>query len=285
MTCQKLLEMFEPPGNKIAAIHELLDRVEYIQAYLPVRRYAMHVYLKEKIGNPELFTGRKRELAFYLTWIEHIKRESSQSSAILSRRKTGKTALLQRLYNLTFEKNMGVIPFYYEVREGKQWVVDFCRDFYLTFLYQYIAFHSRKPEYVALSRTPDKDFDGVIRHARQEGLNHLLGSLQRVGRLVEEKNTGLLWDAVRETPMTLAAQQNELIVQIIDEFQYLNSEICRDEAATQVIEDLASGYMRTAEYKNAPLLVSGSWVGWLSHLLNRMTGRFKLNFLDSLPED
>ncbi len=56
----------------------------------------MRTYLEEKIGNPELFTGRKRELEFYLKWIEQIPRKSSQSSAILSRRKTGKTALLQR---------------------------------------------------------------------------------------------------------------------------------------------------------------------------------------------
>ena len=106
----------------------------------------MHIYLKEKIGNPELFTGRKRELTFYLNWIERIKQESSLSSAILSRRKTGKTALLQRLYNLTFEKNMGVIPFYYEVKEGKQWAVDFCQDFFLTFILQYIAYKTSVSE-------------------------------------------------------------------------------------------------------------------------------------------
>ncbi|MCP4402862.1 MAG: hypothetical protein GY801_36870, partial [bacterium] len=245
----------------------------------------MRISLKEKIGNPELFTGRKRELDFYLKWISHITRESSQSSAILSRRKTGKTALLQRLYNITFEKNMGVIPFYYEVKEGKQWVVEFCRDFYLTFMYQYIAFRSRKPEYVEFSRKPDKTFAEAMQFAHQEGLGYLLNSLQGVAQLYEQKNVDLLWDAARETPFTLAALRKESIVQIIDEFQYLNSEICRDEPATQVIEDLASGYMRTAEYKNAPLLVSGSWVGWLYAMLNKMTGRFQMDFLEPLPED
>ncbi len=245
----------------------------------------MQTYLEEKIGNPELFTGRKRELAFYLHWIERIQQKSSMSSAILSRRKTGKTALLQRLYNVTFEKNMGVIPFYYEIPEGKQWVVEFCRDFYLTFLYQYVAFRTRNPQYVEVSRKPDKNFIDAMQVVRQEGLEYLADSVQGIARLVEEKSTGLLWHAVRETPGTLAAQRKESIVQIIDEFQYLNSEICRDEAATQVIEDLASGYMRTAEYKNAPLLVSGSWVGWLFNLLNRMTGRFKIDFLEHLPID
>jgi len=96
----------------------------------------MNIYLKEKIGNPDLFTGRKRELAFFLKWIEGIKKEISMSTAILSRRKTGKTALLQRLYNLSFEQNDGVIPFYYEVRESPVWMGDFCLDFFLTFIYQ-----------------------------------------------------------------------------------------------------------------------------------------------------
>ena len=245
----------------------------------------MRIYLKEKIGNPELFTGRKRELTFYLTWIERITRESSQSSAILSRRKTGKTALLQRLYNLTFEKDMGVIPFYYEVPEGKQWVVEFCQDFYLTFVYQYIAYTTRTPEYVELSRQAEKNFVTVMDIARQESLEYLLDSLKGIAALVEKRQAGLLWHAVREAPWILAARQGESIVQIIDEFQYLNSEMYWDEAKTNLADDLASGYMRTAEYKNAPLLVSGSWVGWLSQLLNRMTGRFQLDFLEPLPED
>ena len=98
----------------------------------------MKVYLEEKIGNPELFTGRKQEMRYLLEWIHHIHRKSSKSTAILSRRKTGKTAILQRLYNLTFEQNAGVIPFYYEIAEGKKWAYEFSQDFYLTFIYQYI---------------------------------------------------------------------------------------------------------------------------------------------------
>lgn len=78
----------------------------------------MKIYLKEKIGNPDLFTERQRELDLFSKWINNIKKEISKSTAILSRRKTGKIALMQRLYNLTFEKNDGVIPFYFEVKEG-----------------------------------------------------------------------------------------------------------------------------------------------------------------------
>ena len=243
----------------------------------------MRTYLKEKIGNPELFTGRKRELTFYLHWIKRIKQESSQSSAILSRRKTGKTALLQRLYNLTFEKNMGVIPFYYEVKEVDQWAVDFCQNFFLTFLFQYIAFTTRNGEYIHLSQQERTTFTLAADIARQEGLDYLLDEIEGIAQLVDKAREGLLWDAVRDMPRTLAARRNEFIVQIIDEFQYLNSMIYWDAAKTNLAGNFASAYMSTAEYKNAPLLVSGSWVGWLSRLLNRMTGRFKIGFLDPLP--
>ncbi len=135
----------------------------------------MNIYLKEKIGNPDLFTGRKKELSFFLKWIEGTKKEISMSTAALSRRKTGKTALLQRLYNLTFEKNDGVIPFYYDVKEGKQWAVNFCNDFYLTFILQYIAFKSRNAHYLNLDAEQRERFATVIEIARQEGLEHLIG--------------------------------------------------------------------------------------------------------------
>ncbi len=61
----------------------------------------MEYGLDEKIGEPELFTGRKKELAFFLNWIGGTKRKLSKSTALLSRRKTGKSALMQRLYNIS----------------------------------------------------------------------------------------------------------------------------------------------------------------------------------------
>ncbi|UCH92722.1 MAG: hypothetical protein JSV88_20835, partial [Candidatus Aminicenantes bacterium] len=103
----------------------------------------MDYALKERIGKPELFTGRKEELTYFLKWINDIKEEKSQSTALLARRKMGKTAVMERLFNITFFKNDKVIPFYYEVKETKMWVVDFCVQFFLSFIYQYIAFKTR----------------------------------------------------------------------------------------------------------------------------------------------
>ena len=89
----------------------------------------MDYALEERIGNPDLFTGRKAELDYFLKWISDIKERKSQSTAVLARRKMGKTALMERLFNITFFKNDGVIPFYYEIKENDIWIVDFCQDF------------------------------------------------------------------------------------------------------------------------------------------------------------
>ncbi|MCU0288073.1 MAG: hypothetical protein MUF15_16970 [Acidobacteria bacterium] len=92
----------------------------------------MEYALKERIGKPELFTGRNKEMTYFLKWIDNIKSEKSQSTAI----KMGKTAIMQRLFNIIYYKNDNIIPFYYEIKESKMWIVDFCKDFFLTFIYQ-----------------------------------------------------------------------------------------------------------------------------------------------------
>jgi AAA+ ATPase superfamily predicted ATPase len=133
----------------------------------------MDYALIERIGKPDLFVGRKKELDFFLQWIDDIKEEKSQSTAILARRKMGKTALMERLFNITFFKNDGVIPFYYEIKEIKMWVGDFCVDFFLTLIHQYIAFKTRKTEY--LNPEEKNNFEKVKKIAEGEGLKYLTG--------------------------------------------------------------------------------------------------------------
>lgn len=244
----------------------------------------MQVYLTEKIGDPDLFTGRRKELAFFLKWVEGVKRQHSKSMVLLSRRKTGKTALLQRLYNLIFHQNDGVVPFYYEIRESKQWALSFCCEFFLTFVFQYMAFKTRKVEYLAYSG--GNVFAQADDAARREGLDYLCGWIDSVARLAEQEDIDLLWNTVVDAPRKIAASRNERVVQILDEFQYLNSEIYRDKETTVVMDDFAGRYMSTAEYRIAPLLISGSWVGWLRHfLMTMLPSRFQQIPLENLSQD
>jgi hypothetical protein len=239
---------------------------------------------EERIGNPDLFTGRREELAYFLKWIKDIKEKKSMSTALLARRKMGKTAIMERLFNITFYKNDGVIPFYYEIKEVKKWIGDFCVDFFLTFIYQYIAFKSRNVDYLGLVKP--NNLQEAKQAAEKEGLNYLSGLINGVEYLFNHEHVDLLWDKVRQAPQTVAFSKKEFIVQMIDEFQFLNTMIYRDKAMNILADTLAGGYLSTAESKIAPLLVSGSWVGWLMKELSSMLpSRFRNKFLKNMPEN
>jgi len=232
----------------------------------------MQYFLKEKIGNSELYTGRKREMVDILKWIEKIKPELSMSMAILSRRKTGKTSFLQRLYNIIFHKNDGVIPFYYEIIESDQYIIEFSKQFFLTFIYQYIAFKTRKIKYLNYSI---QDYSLAIQSAKNEGQNHLIPFITDIRLAEKNESHGIIWDIARDAPRKICLVHDERVVQMIDEFQYLNRKIYLDKTKTHLIKDLAASYLHTAEYKNAPLLIAGSWIGWLMSDVNSMLpGRF-----------
>jgi hypothetical protein len=239
---------------------------------------------EERIGDPDLFTGRKEELAYFLKWISDVKERKSMSTALLARRKMGKIAIMERLFNITFYKNDGVIPFYYEIKEVDMWIVDFCVDFFLTFIYQYIAYKTRNTYYLK----PDEknNFTKVKETAIKEGLDYLTGIIDSVEYSVGHGHVDILWGTVREAPVTIAYRQKEFIVQMIDEFQFMNAMIYRDKDMEIPAKNLAGGYLSTAENKIAPLLVSGSWVGWLMDELNYMLpSRFRYKYLKNMPEN
>ena len=78
---------------------------------------AMSYPLQEKIGNPDLLTGREKEFANFDKWIANIPKKLSKSRVILARRKSGKTAFIQRIYSRLWVANGQVIPFYFDIAE------------------------------------------------------------------------------------------------------------------------------------------------------------------------
>ena len=168
----------------------------------------MEIYLKEKIGNPALFTGRKGEMDSLLKWVEKIKPELSKSRAILSRRKTGKSALMQRLYNIVFAQNDQVVPFYFEIKEHNQWIASFAKDFFFTFIRQYFAFKTRKLEYFSYR----SDYDILIKAAKNEGLEHLIDHIEEFRASEKNKSFDRLWGIARETPRIIAQYRDERVL-------------------------------------------------------------------------
>jgi hypothetical protein len=242
----------------------------------------MEMYLEEKIGNPQLFTGRNEELSYLLNWADQIKDKISKSTALLSRRKTGKSCLMQRLYNILFEKNDKVIPFYFEIKETKQWLRDFSRNYFLTFINQYLAFKTRNKSYIKMR----KEFSIALKVAQNENLDEIAGWIHDVGNRYHNDSADNLWDMVIDAPRYIVEDSEDKVLHMIDEFQYINRYIFKDQDCEKRIDDLAGSYLHTCEYKNAPFLVSGSWVGWLmDDLSKQLPGRFRKYPMENLPEN
>jgi hypothetical protein len=246
------------------------------------RIITMEMYLEEKIGHPELFTGRNNELVYLLKWADQIKDKLSKSTALLSRRKTGKSCLMQRIYNILFEKNDKVIPFYFEIKESNQWLRDFSRNYFLTFINQYLAFKTRNKSYIKLR----KEFSHTLKVTQKENFEDIAGWIHDVENRFYNDSAENLWDMVIDAPRYIVEDSEDKVLQMIDEFQFINRYIFSDKERKDRIDNLAGSYLHTCEYKNAPLLVSGSWVGWLMDDLNKqLPGRFIKFPLGNMPEN
>lgn len=108
----------------------------------------MQYPLQEQIGEPELFVGREKEFRNFGRWIDNIPRLLSKSRVILARRKSGKTAFVQRVFNQLWSANGEVIPFYFAMPENKFWYSQLAIEYYHAFASQYISFRERDPALV-----------------------------------------------------------------------------------------------------------------------------------------
>ncbi len=77
--------------------------------------------LTEKIGEPDLLVGRAKEFGLLDKWLGRIPKRLSKSRVILARRKSGKPAIVQRIFNRLWRANGDIIPFYFNIGEKKTW--------------------------------------------------------------------------------------------------------------------------------------------------------------------
>jgi hypothetical protein len=132
----------------------------------------------------------------------------------------------------------------------------------------------------------ESDFEKLKQVSKKEGFPDLTALIESVEHASRHEYVDTLWKIVRNAPKTIAGRQKEFIVQMIDEFQFMNAMIYWDKEKTNLAKNLAGGYLSTAENKIAPLLVSGSWVGWLLNELDTMLpNRFRYEFLENMPEN
>ena len=238
--------------------------------------------LPEQIGNPELFVGRKDEFDFFLgDWYKYLVKNFAQNQAIVSRRKKGKTALLQRLFNILWSAAQEyeddgplVIPFYYSIKDRNTSLNLFAKDFFMAFVNQYLSCKLKNRQ---LLRDPIP-FELLEEKIKDEKIIKQYRMMRYHEKMKEWEG---MWTIASETPASIGIIRNEKIVQIIDEFQNIND--CIIDQDKEVINNLSGTYMQVGEKREAPLIVSGSEVHWLLKIVRSLTGRFQTFNLGNLP--
>ncbi len=235
----------------------------------------MQYPLAEKIGDPELLVGRQKEFHKFGKWLNNIPRRLSKSRAILARRKSGKTAFVQRIFNQLWSDNGAVIPFYFEFGENKIWYPDLAIMYYCAFASQYISFLNRDEKLV---QTPLS-----LEEIREYGLTNAIKPLVRdVDFLLINKEVGgshdIMWETAYSAPHRFAAFFDTRFLVILDEFQNITQYVYPDpNYQTSYIESLAGSFHSISESKIAPMLVTGSYMSWLMMIIGKYLqgGRLK----------
>src|SRR6056297_72734 len=240
--------------------------------------------LPEIIGNTDLFVGRKKEFDFFLgDWYKYLEKNFTMNQAIISRRKKGKTAFLQRFFNILWstclerdEPKTTVIPFYFSIQDTPTQLGAFALDFYTKFLKCYLSYTRQEPEFL----TAELELFQLEKKLKDD---YIKDTYEAIIQNKKEGNWGKMWQLASRIPASVARIEKIKIVQIIDEFQNINGFIYDQHG--KVIDKMSGTYMQVAEMREAPVIVSGSEVHWLLRIVSSLTGRFQVYNLENLPED
>ncbi|TGO03478.1 hypothetical protein PN36_05805 [Candidatus Thiomargarita nelsonii] len=243
----------------------------------------MQYPLSEKIGDPALLVGREYEFNYFDKWLANIPKRLSKSRVIIARRKSGKTAFVQRIFNQLWSENGVVIPFYFEFGENHIWYPDLAIKYYCTFASQYISFLERDSQLANNSLS--------LEEINQYAVTHSMTQMIRDTKFLLQNTVGghdLLWDTACSAPHRYADFFNRRFLVILDEFQYI-THVYRNENFNGKPEgSLPGSYNSLSESKIAPMLVTGSYPNWLLKLMSHHLkgGRLKqVRFSPYLTED
>ncbi|MFN8494853.1 MAG: hypothetical protein U0350_45035 [Caldilineaceae bacterium] len=226
----------------------------------------MQYPLPEKIGPPDLLVGREKEFANFQQWVQGIPRRISKSRVILARRKSGKTSFVQRLFNQIWSANAGVIPFYLDIGDNKWYYPNFATHYYRTFATQYISFHERDEVLVRQPLTLEE----IKAYGLSSGNRVLVADVDSMQKDKEQRLYDSMWYTAYTAPHRMASVYDQRVLVMLDEFQNITQSIYHNEQKEgEPDEDMAGSFHSPSESKYAPMLVTGSYVGWLLKIMGK----------------
>jgi DNA-binding Lrp family transcriptional regulator len=223
----------------------------------------MQYPLSEEIGNPDLFVGRKKELAMLDNWIKLIPKRLGKSKALFSRRKGGKTSLVQRLFNRLWNENGAVIPIFFSLSELYIWLPDFAIKYYCIFASQYISFIERNKSLVDNFMT----FEDIRSYGHDKSIQLFVRDIEALEFYMSKQLYDSMWLLASSAPKRFATYFDLRFLVIIDEFQYMSKYITNDPEKQYPNDSLPGTYHQLAETKMAPMLITGSYANWLNTII------------------
>ncbi|MCP4694611.1 MAG: hypothetical protein GY859_41670, partial [Desulfobacterales bacterium] len=175
-------------------------------------------------------------------------------------------SFVQRIFNRLWSENGPVIPFYLDIPESNIWYPLFAIKYHRAFASQYISFLERDEKLVRKHLS--------LEEIREYGVAKSIKALvSDADSLLKEKEAGfhdLMWETAYSAPHVFASLYNQRILVIIDEFQNITKYVYPDRHyQTSPIETLAGSFHSTVESKVAPMLVTGSYIRWLTDISDK----------------
>ncbi|MEM7539494.1 MAG: hypothetical protein AAF639_45480, partial [Chloroflexota bacterium] len=239
--------------------------------------------IAERVGFG-MFTDREREMDRLMKWVDRVGRKTGRSRALVSHRRYGKTALLERLYNRIFWKRKGVMPFYFELHDGIQqiWIKELADIYFYAFVQQFLAYRTQD---ALLAFNPNISREHLYEIAEKHQETSIT---ERIRWWNEDGNMSdhIKIHSVMHTIIHSVAVETGLsIIVMFDEFQRLNRVVYRDEACTRPFERYTDSFSTAAESSRAPMLIAGSEVTALTDeaLWGSMLGRVGTSHIGRLP--
>ncbi|MCP4696416.1 MAG: hypothetical protein GY862_06170, partial [Gammaproteobacteria bacterium] len=200
-------------------------------------------------------------------WLSKIPERASKSRVIAARRKSGKTAFIQRIFNCLWSENGAVIPFYLDIPDKKISLPDFAIDYYCAFASQYISFLERDESLVRHWLSPEQIRD----YGRTRSIKLFVDDIDLLlGKEHPGNGHDRMWRVASSAPHRFASIYDLRFVVILDEFQHITQYIYRDEPYQSTLdESMAGSYLSLSESKLAPMLVTGSYPGMLMKILGK----------------
>ncbi|MEM7531101.1 MAG: ATP-binding protein [Chloroflexota bacterium] len=243
----------------------------------------------EEIGD-QWFINRQEYLDFFWNWANSVPLPGGFSIAFAGLRRTGKTAILHRVFNRLFHEQDRVMPVFitfepYLYRTEKITTYEFAEHYFLSYLRSYLAFEYKRPDI----HNPLWKFRNLREFADEKQDKITLDLIADYDLSVEDTSPRNRFPSMElaswaiNLPKGIAGVYHKPTAVFIDEFQILAD--VYDPDHDRVIP-LTNYYQKPSESLVAPMVVSGSSV---SLLLGRATsgalsGRLKTRMLGPLDE-